>query len=209
MILITTIEDLKECLLSVEQTGRFITPLNDFVKSKAIVKPENRAEYIYALDDSQTIHFQVNQDIITFKGFNIKPEKHYKQHRLNNLPATMFYLKNGTLNTTTWFVDGVPVRDNPMQPVVVDRRDGDFWTFQYAKPDDGYFELSHIIYDNRKKNEGRVMDMMLRKRQHQMSLKEIKKEFPFVDAITFEDCYDLSVNIFTADQVTLMRMIDI
>lgn len=60
-----------------------------------------------------------------------------------------------------------------------------------------------------KKNEGRVMDMMLRKRQHQMSLKEIKKEFPFVDAITFEDCYDLSVNIFTADQVTLMRMIDI
>jgi hypothetical protein len=209
MLLINTIDQLKECLLSVEQTGRFVTPVKEFVKAGQIIKPENRNEYIYVLDDLHTIYFQLSEDLIVFKGFQIKPEKHYIFHRLDNLPCSLFYLKNGNLNTTSWYVNGIAVRDNPMQPVVVDRRDGDFWTFQYATSDDGCFEMSHIIYDKRKKGEWRVMDMLARRRGQNMNFKEIKKQFPFVEDITFEDCYDLSKNIFTADQVTLMRMIDI
>lgn len=208
MLLITNIDELKECLIAVETTGRFVTPIQDFIKSGAITKPENRAEYIYFIDDLHSIHFQVNGDIIVFKGFYIKPEKHYTLHRLNNLPATMFY-RNGVLNTTSWCVNSIAVRDNPMQPVVVDRRDGDYWTFQYAKVDDGFFEISHIIYDKRKKGEWRVMDMLARHRGQNINFKEIKKRYPFVEDITFEDCYDLSINIFTADQITLMRMVDI
>lgn len=209
MLLITNIDDLKECLLSVEKTGRFVTPVQEFVKSGAIIKPENRNEYIYMLDDLHTVCFQLSGDIISFKGFQKKPEKHYIFHRLNNLPCSLFYLKNGNLNTTSWYVDGIAVRDNPMQPVVVDRRDGDYWTFQYATTDDRFFEMSHIIYDKRTKGSWRVIDMLARQRGKNINFKEIKKLFPFVEDITFDDCYDLSKNIFTADQVTLMRMIDI
>lgn len=209
MLLINTIDELKDCLFSVEQTGRFITPVQEFVKSGEIIKPENRSEYIYVLDNLQTIHFQLSEDLIVFKGFHIKREKNYTLHRLNDLPATMFYLKNGMLNTTSWYVNSNAVRDNPMKPVLVDRREGDYWTFQYAGSNDGCFEMSHIIYDKRKKGEWRVMDMLARRRGQNMNFKEIKKQFPFVESITFDDCYDLSTNIFTADQVTLMRMIDI
>lgn len=209
MILINTIEQLKECLLSVEKTGRFITPVQQFVQSGAIIKHETRNEYVYFLDDFQTIYFQLSEDLIVFKGFQIKPEKHYIMHRLDNLPCSLFYLKNGNLNTTSWYVNGIAVRDNPMQPVVVDRRDGDFWTFQYANTDDGFFEMSHIIFDKRKKGNWRVIDMLARQRGENINFKTIKKQFPIVENITFEDCYDLSINIFTDDQITLMRMIDI
>lgn len=207
MIKIETIDNLREALLSDHLTGAFHKPVKEFVKSKDIIRPENRDEYVLPLEDGQTLHFQLNQGFICFKGYYIQPEKHLVFHRLGNLPASLYYLGNGQLNTTSWFVNGHPQRDHSMQPVTVDRRSGNYWTFQYASTDDHFFEMSHIIYDTTGK--GRVIDMLARQKGSNISHKEIKVRFPFVADVSYEDCYDLSKNIFTDDQVTLLRMIDI
>jgi len=209
MLHIKNIAQLKECLLSDKLTGLFITPVEEFVKSGDIIKYDNRAEYFYQLDDVSFIKFQISQNVIVFKGYCIKPEKHYVYHRLNNKPATLFYLKNGELNTTSWFINGSSVREHPMQPVMVEHCDGDYWKFQYAKTEDEFFEISYIIFDKKKTGTLKILDMLVRYRGENLNLKHIKKRYPFIEDLTFEDCYDLSINIFTDDQITLMRMIDI
>lgn len=209
MILINNFSDLQSCLLSDTMTGRFVTPVSDFVKSGEITKVDNRAEFLYAIDDLHTINFQLNEDIITFKGYNIKEDNRLMFHRPNNLPATLYFLKNGKLNSTSWFVHGNSVREHPMQPIKVQHNMNSVTSFQYAQTNDHFFEMSHLIYDKSGKGPGRLIDMMGRIKGVNVNCKQLKELFALTTDVTFDDCYDLSKNIFTDDQITLLRMIEI
>jgi hypothetical protein len=210
MLHIRTIEQLKECLFSDKVTGIFITPVQDFVKSGDIIKPENRSEYYLKLDDLHSINFQISENIIVFKGYNIKVDKRYVYHRPDNLPATFFFLKNGDLNTVQWFFHGHARRDHFLQPVSIDRKNDRMFTFQYSKSEDGFFEASYIIFDKGTKNcKGKVIDLMFRQRGVNINAKSAKTIFPAVTDISFEDCYDLSKRIITDDELLVYRMASI
>lgn len=209
MLHIRNIAQLKECLFSDKQTGIFITPIQDFIKDGHISKLENRTEYCLDLGHNETLQFQVSENIITFKGYYTRPEKNIVHHRENNLPAAMSYFKNGEINTYRWFVNGISVRQHYLEPIETSRSTTGIWSFKYAKSDDGFLEISYIIYDKGGQGKGRLIDMMLRQRGINISFKQAKKIYPFIENIGFDDCHDLSKRIFTDDEITVLRMIDI
>mgnify|MGYP006181853831 CR=1 FL=1 len=91
MLHIETIDQLKACLLSDTSTGLFITPVQTFVKSGELIKYENRAEYLYPLDEVTFIK-TTGQSALAFNGKELPG--HNKHYHKDGFSSPVGKLKN-------------------------------------------------------------------------------------------------------------------
>jgi hypothetical protein len=214
MIEIKDIASLKEALTTDSQSGLFVKPLKEFIKEGIVMDSGTRPEYRYPLDEdaNEILLFQVKKSVITFKSYMKKINENYQYHRSNDLPATITYNDNGYPFFYQWFIEGYKCRDNVMKPITVENNGDEFWHFkyQYDISETHLLAVANITYIHSKRQD-KLRDIAIECNGTYIdyNLEKAKRMVPEIDDIKFEDCFDLSKNIFTEDYITVIEMANI
>lgn len=210
MIFIKDLDSLKEALMTDNKSGRFIKPIKEFIKEGILLEVDNRKCYRLNLDDNadEMIEFQIKSDQISFKSYQKKIKGRYNYHRDNDLPANITYNDNGDAYYFQWFINGYARRDHIMKPIKIENKNG-IWQFfyKYDISETCLFAVDYIHY-NQSIKENKVIKVGIEYKYSYFEHNLIKARtiIPEIDKLTFEDCFDLSKNIFTADYITLLEM---
>jgi len=211
MIPITDYDSLFKTLLSIEETGYFITPIEVFLKNETVTK---NIYYTCIIDSNSYVIFQLTKNIITKKFFFCTDFK--GSHRDHDEPAVIEYSIHGNIILKEWFIKGSPNRKNNLKPICIEYKynkknvqhvnnsadelkNAGFVIFNYLKKNIGV-SCSHILYDLDK---SKVVDIFLYNNGQPISIDTLLESYPAINDLSLSNCFDLS----TSDIITVLDMI--
>lgn len=203
IIKIHNFDDLVSVLMLVEQTGKFVVPVSDFVMSKQIIQLNDRM-YSYPLENNFFVRFEVVNNFIIYKSFGFDDKNKLRFSRDDDKPYYMEYSTKGELTSLKWKKDDTVYRHNHLSPMNIDykRKEG-FIICNYHSPKNNLLKVSYVLF-NYKTN--KLLDFKMTIKDKQVSMDKAFESFPDLKEITLDDCFNLS-RIFTPDLVTLYEMI--
>lgn len=212
MLTINNLHQLETCLNSME-TGCFLIPV-DSLLCENLLKIDKKCLYEYYCDNGSVIQFHVRDNIIIKKTYHIIDDFDNLILHRDTLPASINYLNSGHIFLLNWHTNGNHRRDNDLKPITVkylyrvsDSLDIDenpeSVQFNYT----GWSDLIMVRYITFNLTANKINNLNIIYKRQTYFENNIQEVFPFIFETKFEDCYDLSINVFSKQNLDLVEII--
>lgn len=200
MIIIKDKETLIKALFSVDEQGIF-EDINYFLDNKIIISC-SKNYYEYVINKTESIRFFIKKNLIICISFLKYNSNQLVGYRDNDLPALITFGKTDEVLAKQWFFNGEPYRDSIFKPISIEKTGEQDYIFNYNIDKKSIISVSYVLVKNNTIINGKFFI-----NNQTVELSKLIELFPDLPEITFDDCYDLSVNIFTPELVNLYRML--